>query len=1217
MYRLAIFGTALDSPPEIGELQLFDDTPPRPSAPAGLSTEIVSTREVRLAWADTSTNELEFQIERRKESSGAYESIATVAANLTTYSDTSVLAGTSYTYRVRASNVAGQSSYSPESSAATPPPTVTVNEVATADRTPSVGGAIDDATAAVTVVVAGRSYAAVNRGDGTWTVADNVIDPPLTAGLYDVQVSAADSDGSPGVDPTTGELTVYSSVVNRRLLYINSRFDAISDAEGIAPDKVALLPGQTATFENYTSYSRGINGIVIDIAGLKNDVEFAPTDFQFQVGNSNDSDTWSVAPAPASVSTRAGPGGTKRALIIWPDNAIQNQWLQVTVKANATTSLRNADSFFFGNAIGESGNSNADALVTAIDQSGARNNPRSFPDFAEIDNPYDFNRDGLVSSIDQNIARNNAITPDSSLRLITPLIAQPTVIVDSTDTAATEEGGDNGSFIITRSGQLAEPLFVEYTITGTAENGTDYVGLNGTLVIPVDNPSATITVAPIDDTIFEGPETVVLTLQTSGDYVLGTPTTATVTITEADANNPPSAPVITEPLTDTTVVSGADVHMEIGPFADLDPGQTRLDSDWEIWTTDEAPLRVWHAHAATDARAHHIHFGDGAFEGPQSGKSKLEPETEYELRVRTRDNSGAANNTSPWALRRFRTFPEEVATADGWVAQQPDFRVEEVPFIFAPGEPDWRLPTNIAFVPDSIRGTHPSDPLFYVVELYGSIRVVTNDLTVRTYASALLNYNPLGHIGWFGATGLTGIAVDPDNGDLYVTMLYDDPDDATGGTFPKITRLASTDGGLSMAQQTDILRMPGEAMQLSHLISNITFGPDDKLYVHVGDGFFTEKAQDLQSFRGKILRLNRDGSAPPDNPFYDPLDRGDDGGADAEDYVFASGLRNPFGGAWRDADASVNRPAQHFTVENGPGRDRLSLLVPGRNYLWDGTDESMTNFNIAYSPTGTFENGADDWQPALAPINIAFVQQSNFNYSQFPLDKRGHAFVSQSGPTQAQGPNFAKSIQEWVLNDDGTRRVSADGEPPNPRELVSYEGAGYSTAAGLAAGPDGLYFSTLFPDTDPVGTNRGAKILRVVYTGASPAPAKTITVSAAHDDAGDSPAGIANALSENSQHAIPADSTALEAIFGEPGESPTTSTTLAAKGARPLAAHASSHNRARVSSDLASTVVESSVDSLPRRPLATMDLIDALAHLFSEDHEIGRIHAAVRMRKWR
>ncbi|HZN65557.1 MAG TPA: PKD domain-containing protein, partial [Tepidisphaeraceae bacterium] len=155
-----------------------------------------------------------------------------------------------------------------------------------------------------------------------------------------------------------------------------------------------------------------------------------------------------------------------------------------------------------------------------------------------------------------------------------------------------------------------------------------------------------------------------------------------------------------------------------------------------------------------------------------------------------------------------------------------------------------------------------------------------------------------------------------------------------------------------------------------------------------------------------------------------------------------------------------------------------------RNYLYDGSDESMNNFNIAFSPTGSFENGADDWNPAPAPVNITFVQPSVYGGSGFPTEKQGHAFVTQSGSTFSSGPDSnAKLIEEWVLNPDGTRRVSSPTEPANPRPLVKYEGSGKETAAAIAPGPDGLYFSTLYP-TNPVEPwDPGAKIYRVAYVG--------------------------------------------------------------------------------------------------------------------------------------
>src|SRR4029078_7132576 len=106
-------------------------------------------------------------------------------------------------------------------------------------------------------------------------------------------------------------------------------------------------------------------------------------------------------------------------------------------------------------------------------------------------------------------------------------------------------------------------------------------------------------------------------------------------------------------------------------------------------------------------------------------------------------------------------------------------------------------------------------------------------------------------------------------------------------------------------------------------------------------GFVSSTSRNLQSFRGKIIRLSRDGSAPTDNPFYTPPDRTADTLPDAEDYVWAYGYRNPFGGAWRDADGA------QYVVENGPSRDRFSQLVRGENYKYDGSDTSSDKLKLA------------------------------------------------------------------------------------------------------------------------------------------------------------------------------------------------------------------------------------------------------------------------------
>jgi hypothetical protein len=85
-------------------------------------------------------------------------------------------------------------------------PTPTVSFLMSGDSTPGLAGTIDDTSASIVVQIGARSFPATNNGDGTWTLPDNIIDPPLTAGRHDVQVTATDSAGNIGQDTSSDEL---------------------------------------------------------------------------------------------------------------------------------------------------------------------------------------------------------------------------------------------------------------------------------------------------------------------------------------------------------------------------------------------------------------------------------------------------------------------------------------------------------------------------------------------------------------------------------------------------------------------------------------------------------------------------------------------------------------------------------------------------------------------------------------------------------------------------------------------------------------------------------------------------------------------------------------------------------------------------------------------------------------------------------------------------
>lgn len=203
-----------------------------------------------------------------------------------------------------------------------------------------------------------------------------------------------------------------ATIAGRRVFYNNSVWDGdnpaadLNDEFAIATDKSALLPGQTAGGANYTSFNKGINGIMVDVSGLW--ATLAAGDFAFKVGNTADTAAWVDAPAPTTVATRFGDGagGSARVTLIWSDNAIRNQWLRVTVLANDRTGLATPDVFYFGNLPGESyyNVSTGHFVVNALDSSATQ---QHLGETATIENLYDHDRNGTVTSADVSVATGN------------------------------------------------------------------------------------------------------------------------------------------------------------------------------------------------------------------------------------------------------------------------------------------------------------------------------------------------------------------------------------------------------------------------------------------------------------------------------------------------------------------------------------------------------------------------------------------------------------------------------------------------------------------------------------------------------------------------------------------------------------------------------------------------------------------------------------------
>jgi hypothetical protein len=240
-------------------------------------------------------------------------------------------------------------------------------------------------------------------------VIASVLDSQLTLvyapganGEADITVRATDPDGAWVEDTFTVMVTAAAEVVGRHVFYNNSALDAGGDDDAaIDPVKTPLLPQGTASSDNYTSYSRGINGIMVDIDGLAG----VPTigDIGVRVNQAATPDTWSTGPAPESVTVRAGEGvgGSDRVTIVWADGAILNQWVEVSVLPGANTGLGAADVFYAGNVVGETNNDGRIGigdLTALVSEFGMRGG-------AEL--LADVNIDGRVDLTDLTIMRSN------------------------------------------------------------------------------------------------------------------------------------------------------------------------------------------------------------------------------------------------------------------------------------------------------------------------------------------------------------------------------------------------------------------------------------------------------------------------------------------------------------------------------------------------------------------------------------------------------------------------------------------------------------------------------------------------------------------------------------------------------------------------------------------------------------------------------------------
>jgi len=188
----------------------------------------------------------------------------------------------------------------------------------------------------------------------------------------------------------------------------------------------------------------------------------------------------------------------------------------------------------------------------------------------------------------------------------------------------------------------------------------------------------------------------------------------------------------------------------------------------------------------------------------------------------------------------------------------------------------FQSPTTMEFAPDG---------RIFVAEQAGKLRVVKAG---RLLATPALDIS--GRVDSSGERGLLGVAFDPNfsqNGFVY--LYYTIRATTREPAHNRVVRFTASGHRLLPATEKLLLRLNNLSTRTNHNGGAIHFGQDGKLYVAVGENANTNNAQTFGNLLGKMLRINKDGTIPSDNPYF-----ANDNVVGKNKAIWARGLRNPY-----------------------------------------------------------------------------------------------------------------------------------------------------------------------------------------------------------------------------------------------------------------------------------------------------------------------------------
>ena len=213
-----------------------------------------------------------------------------------------------------------------------------------------------------------------------------------------------------------------------------------------------------------------------------------------------------------------------------------------------------------------------------------------------------------------------------------------------------------------------------------------------------------------------------------------------------------------------------------------------------------------------------------------------------------------------------------------------------------------------------------------------------------------------------------------------------------------------------------------------HYGGKMIFLQDGTLMMTTGDGFqYREAAQDRFNLLGKIIRINKDGSVPSDNPYAD--------GSQGDPKVWSYGHRSPQGLVLDDATGIV------YMHEHGAqGGDELNAILPALNYGWPAVTKGV-NYSGAYVSPLTSAPGIEEpltyWVPSIAPSGLAIYDGAAFPQWQGDLfvgalvDQEVRHLKMESGKIVSEAPVFSEinaRIRDVRVGPDGFLYILTDSD---------------------------------------------------------------------------------------------------------------------------------------------------------------------------------------------